>query len=130
MAHAEGQDRGYSGRADLEFLRKYFGNDIDIREYKSTEQHHLDLAAGGIDALFTQGTALAATLSRPEFADYTMAGPGFLGELLGHGIGAGVRKDDTVLRDMLNKAINEAVADDTNQRLSMQRLHTDVTPSN
>ncbi|TIP81950.1 MAG: transporter substrate-binding domain-containing protein, partial [Mesorhizobium sp.] len=41
----------------LEFLKKYFADTVEIREYKTTEQHDLDLAAGRIDALFAQQTA-------------------------------------------------------------------------
>ena len=80
--------------ANLEFLKKYFADTVDIREYKTTEQHDLDLAAGRIDALFAQQTALAATLSKPEFAEYKIAGPGFLGGVFGRGTGAGLRKED------------------------------------
>lgn len=110
------------------FVETYFSGVVEIRSYKTTEQHDLDLAAGRIDGLFAQRTALAATLSKPEYADYTIAGPGFVGGLFGRGTGAGVRKEDTELRDMLNKAIDEAIADGTIKTLSMKWLNTDVTP--
>ncbi|MER9891323.1 transporter substrate-binding domain-containing protein [Mesorhizobium sp. M0119] len=99
-----------------------------IMEYKTTEQHDLDLAAGRIDALFAQQTALAATLSKPEFSDYTLAGPGFVGGLFGLGSGAGIRKEDTKLKDMLNGAIDAATADGTIKTLSLKWLKSDVTP--
>lgn len=113
---------------NLDFLKKYFGDVVEIREYKTTEQHDLDLAAGRIDALFAQQTALAATLAKPEFSDYTLAGPGFVGGVFGRGTGAGLRKEDTALKAMLNKAIDEAIADGTIKKLSMKWVHTDVTP--
>lgn len=112
----------------LEFLKKYFSDTVEIREYKTTEQHDLDLAAGRIDALFAQQTALATTLAKPEFADYTIAGPGFVGGLFGLGTGAGLRKEDTKLKEMLNKAIDEAIADGTIKRISEKWVKTDVTP--
>ncbi|MBP2234354.1 octopine/nopaline transport system substrate-binding protein [Sinorhizobium kostiense] len=112
----------------LEFVKKYFGDTVEIREYKTTEQHDLDLAAGRIDALFAQQTALATTLAKPEFADYTIAGPGFVGGLFGLGTGAGLRKEDTKLKEMLNKAIDEAIADGTIKRISEKWVKTDVTP--
>jgi octopine/nopaline transport system substrate-binding protein len=112
----------------LEFVKKYFGDTVEIREYKTTEQHDLDLAAGRLDALFAQQTALAATLSKPEFADYTLAGPGFVGGMFGLGTGAGLRKEDTKLKEMLNKAIDEAIADGTIKRISEKWVKTDVTP--
>ncbi|MER8951328.1 transporter substrate-binding domain-containing protein [Mesorhizobium sp. M0833] len=114
--------------ANLEFVKKYFSDVAEIREYKTTEQHDLDLAAGRIDALFAQQTALAATLSKPEFSDYTLAGPGFVGGLFGLGSGAGIRKEDSKLKDMLNGAIDAATADGTIKTLSLKWLKSDVTP--
>jgi octopine/nopaline transport system substrate-binding protein len=112
------------------FVETYFGDVVEIRAYKTTEQHDLDLAAGRVDALFAQQTALAATLAKPEFADYTIAGPGFVGGVFGRGTGAGVRKEDTQLRDILNKAIEAAIADGTIKELSLKWVKTDVTPVN
>lgn len=117
-----------SGTTNLDFLKKYFADAVEIREYKTTEQHDLDLAAGRVDALFAQQTALAATLAKPEFADYTIAGPGFVGGIFGLGTGAGLRKEDKALKDMFNTAIDAAIADGTIKRLSEKWLHTDVTP--
>jgi octopine/nopaline transport system substrate-binding protein len=113
---------------NLDFVKKHFGDTVEIREYKTTEQHDLDLAAGRIDALFAQQTALAATLAKPEFADYTIAGPGFVGGVFGLGTGAGLRKEDTKLKDMLNAAIDSAIADGTIKRISEKWVGTDVTP--
>jgi octopine/nopaline transport system substrate-binding protein len=113
----------------LDFVKKYFGDTVEIREYKTTEQHDLDLVAGRIDAIFAQQTALAATLSKPEFADYTIAGPGFVGGLFGMGTGAGLRKEDTKLKEMLNAAIDGAIADGTIKRISEKWVKTDVTPA-
>jgi octopine/nopaline transport system substrate-binding protein len=113
---------------NLEFVKKYFGDTVEIREYKTNEQHDLDLAAGRIDALFAQQTALAATLTKPEFADYTIAGPSFVGGIFGLGTGAGLRKEDTKLKEMLNAAIEAATADGTIKRISEKWVGTDVTP--
>jgi octopine/nopaline transport system substrate-binding protein len=113
---------------NLDFVKKYFGDVVEIREYKTTEQHDLDLAAGRIDGLFAQQTALAATLAKPEYADVIIAGPGYVGGVFGRGTGAGVRKEDQALKAMLNMAIDAAIADGTIAKLSMQWLNTDVTP--
>jgi octopine/nopaline transport system substrate-binding protein len=114
--------------ANLQFLRKYFDGVVEIREYKTTEQHDLDLAAGRVDALFAQSTALAATLDKPEFASFTLAGPGFLKGVFGRGTGAGIRKKDTVPVGMFNEAIGAAIADGTIKKLSLKWLKADVTP--
>jgi len=111
-----------------QFLKKYFDGVIDIREYKTTQEHDLDLAAGRVDALFAQGTALAATLSKPELSAYTVAGPQFLGGVFGRGTGAGMRKLDTTLLAMFNDAIGAAIGDGTIKTLAMKWLKADVTP--
>jgi octopine/nopaline transport system substrate-binding protein len=113
---------------NLQFLKKYFDGVVEIREYKTTEQHDLDLAAGRVDALFAQSTALAATLDKPEFSSFTLAGPGFLKGVFGRGTGAGIRKKDTVLVGMFNEAIGAAIADGTIKKLSLKWLKADVTP--
>jgi octopine/nopaline transport system substrate-binding protein len=115
--------------ASLEFLKKYFADTVEIREYKTTEQHDLDLAAGRIDAIFAQQAALAATLSNPEFSGYTLAGPGFFGGEFGRGSGVGLRKDEGALKDKFDAAIDAAIADGTIKRLSLQWLKSDVTPA-
>jgi octopine/nopaline transport system substrate-binding protein len=111
-----------------QFLKKYFDGVVDIREYKTTQEHDLDLAAGRVDALFAQSTALASTLSKPEFASYTLAGPSFLGGVFGRGTGAGMRKSDTALLGMFNDAIAAAITDGTIKNLSLKWLKADVTP--
>jgi octopine/nopaline transport system substrate-binding protein len=111
-----------------QFLKKYFDGVIDIREYKTTQEHDLDLAAGRVDALFAQSTALAATLSKPEFSAYVVTGPQFLGGVFGRGTGAGMRKSDTTLLAMFNDAIGAAIADGTIKTLSVKWLKADVTP--
>lgn len=111
-----------------QFLKKYFDGVVDIREYKTTQEHDLDLSAGRIDALFAQSTALAATLSKPEFSAYTLAGPEFLGGVFGRGTGAGMRKTDTTLLAMFNEAIGAAIADGTIKTMTVKWLKADVTP--
>ncbi len=65
---------------------------------------------------------------RPEFAEYTAAGPGFVGGIFGFGTGAGLRKTDTKLKEMLNAAIDSAIADGTIKRISEKWVGVDVTP--
>ena len=112
----------------LDFVKQNFSDVATIREYKTTQEHDLDLAAGRVDAIFAQRTTLVATLSKPDFAAYTVAGPAFLKGVFGRGTGAGIRKKDTELVAMFNDAIGSAIADGTIKRLSLQWLKSDVTP--
>src|SRR5919107_544665 len=43
------------------FLEKYFKDVVTIREYKTTEQHDLDLAAGRLDAIYAAPASPQAT---------------------------------------------------------------------
>jgi octopine/nopaline transport system substrate-binding protein len=110
------------------FAERYFGKDVDVREYKTAEQHDLDLVAGRIDAVLADATALQGTLGKPEFKDYTIAGPNFSGGVLGKGVGTGIRKEDKNLKALFDTAINAAIADGTIKRLSEKWFKVDVTP--
>nr|WP_295883038.1 transporter substrate-binding domain-containing protein [uncultured Devosia sp.] len=117
-----------SATASLAFLQKYFADTIEIREYATTEQHDLDLAAGRIDAIFAQRTAEAATLAKPEYAGFKIAGAGFVGDVFGRGVAAGLRKEDTALKTAFDAAIGAAIADGTVKTLSEKWFGADVTP--
>ncbi len=112
----------------LDFVKQNFADVATIREYKTTQEHDLDLAAGRLDAIFAQRTTLAATLAKPEFSAYAVAGPGFVKGVFGRGTGAGIRKKDEALLAMFNDAIGAAIADGTIKKLSIQWLKSDVTP--
>jgi octopine/nopaline transport system substrate-binding protein len=110
------------------FADKYLKDVAEIREYKTTEQHDLDLAAGRIDAVLADATALSGTLRKPEFKDYALVGPSITGGLLGPGVGVGLRQGETDLKQMFNDAIAAAKADGTIKKLSEKWFKIDVTP--
>ncbi|MBB3457389.1 octopine/nopaline transport system substrate-binding protein [Rhizobium sp. BK313] len=110
--------------ANAAFLDTYFKGVVDPREYKTVEQHNLDLQAGRIDAVVAQKTSLTATLGKDDFKDYTIAGPTFKGGVFGQGIAAGLRKDDTVLKSMFDAAIDAAESDGTINKLAQKWIKT------
>ncbi|WP_112662726.1 transporter substrate-binding domain-containing protein [Microvirga flavescens] len=110
------------------FADKYFKGTADVREYKTTEQHDLDLAAGRIDAVLADSTAIIGTLEKPEFKDYVMVGPSITGGMLGNGVGVGVRKGDVELKKGFDEAIRAAVADGTITKLSKKWFKIDIAP--
>jgi octopine/nopaline transport system substrate-binding protein len=111
------------------FADKYLKDTVDIREYKTVEQHDLDLAAGRLDAVFAGATQIAGTLEKPDFkTGYAMVGPSLTGGVLGGGIGIGLRKDDPELKARFNEAIQAAIKDGTAKTLSMKWFKVDVTP--
>jgi octopine/nopaline transport system substrate-binding protein len=112
----------------LAFAEKYFKGLAEIREYKTTEQHDLDLAAGRIDAALSALAVFAATLETPIGKDMTIVGPAFSGGILGVGVAAGMRKEDTDLKEAFDAAISSAIADGTIKKLSEKWFKIDMTP--
>ena len=108
-----------------EFLK---GSVAEIREYKTTEQHDLDLAAGRIDVAFAAHSAFAATIASPTGKDMEIVGPALNGGLLGRGVAVGVRKEDTDIREAFDKAISAAKADGTVKTLTQKWFKIDMTP--
>jgi octopine/nopaline transport system substrate-binding protein len=110
------------------FADKYLKGTAEIREYKTTEQHDLDLAAGRIDAVFAGAAQIIGTLEKPDFKDYGVVGPSLTGGVLGAGIAAGLRKEDKELKKAFDEAIQAAIKDGTVKTLSMKWFKTDVAP--
>lgn len=110
------------------FADMYYKGVAEIREYKTTEAHDLDLAAGRIDAVLADSTAILGTLEKPEFKDYVLVGPAITGGLLGQGVGVGLRKEDTELKKAFDEAIDAAVKDGTVKKLSEKWFKIDISP--
>ena len=112
------------------FLNQYLKDTVEIREYKTTEQHDLDLAAGRLDGVFAGDTALRGTLEKPDFAKtYGLVGPRFKGGVFGRGVAVGLRKGEPELKAMFDAAITAAIADGTLKTLSEKWFKADITPA-
>ena len=101
---------------------------IELREYKTGEQHDLDLAAGRVDGIMASPVALDRTLEMIGADQVTFAGTEFTGGVLGGGQSVGLRKEDTELKAMFNDAINAAIADGTLSRLAIKWFGRDISP--
>lgn len=110
------------------FLEQFFKDVATIREYRTTEQHDLDLQNGRIDAIFAAHSALTATFKQQGFQEYMIAGAGVSGGVLGRGVAVGLRKADDDLRTMFDTAIAAALADGTVTRLSEKWFGLDMSP--
>jgi octopine/nopaline transport system substrate-binding protein len=110
------------------YADKYLKGTVDIREYKSTEAHDLDLAAGRVDVVLGDATSIIGTLEKPEFKDYVLVGPSITGGMLGLGVGVGLRKEDQELKKAFNEAIQGAIKDGTLRTLALKWFKVDITP--
>jgi octopine/nopaline transport system substrate-binding protein len=69
-----------------------------------------------------------STLSKPGGDQMKLAGPLFVGGPLGQGAAIGLRKSDTDLKALFNKAIAEAKADGSMKVLAIKWFKNDVVP--
>ena len=116
-----------SSAISARFMQETFGDDITIREYKSTEQHDLDLLAGRIDAVMASPAYLMTAASDPANTEMMMSGPRFQGGILGRGSSVGLRQEDDELRAMFDAALASVKADGTTKALSEKWFGFDVT---
>jgi polar amino acid transport system substrate-binding protein len=90
------------------YAKKHFGSTAaEIKIYQTQDEANSDLAAGRIDAVQADSIALDAFLATDQGKECcdmkgTVADDV---EVLGPGVGAGVRKEDTELKEKLNAAI-------------------------
>jgi octopine/nopaline transport system substrate-binding protein len=125
----KGKTVGVQGSTvNTQFVEKYLKGVVEVREYKTTEQHDLDLAAGRIDAIFAGHGALVSTKEKPEFQDMAIVGTGLRGDVLGRGVAVGLRKQDAELKAMFDNAISSAVKDGTVEKLSQKWFKISATP--
>ncbi len=110
------------------FMKQYLDGIVEVREYKTTEQHDLDLYAGRVDAVFASLAYLTSAQKKANNPDILITGPRFQGGLLGRGTGIAVRKDATALKTKLDAALEAAKADGTVKKLSEKFFGFDVTP--
>lgn len=113
---------------NAQFIQRYFADVVTLREYRTTEEHDLDLANGRLDAIFVAVSAMTATAEKPEFRGLGPVGPRVSGGILGRGVAVGIRKADNDLVAMFNTAIEAALADGTVRRLSEQWFKVDMSP--
>jgi len=109
-------------------VKHFLDGEVTIREYKTTEEHDLDLKAGRVDFVAASIAYLTAVQKKPGFEHVKIVGPHFQGGLLGPGIGIAFRKGDTELKAKFDEAIKTAIADGTVKSLSEKWFGFDITP--
>jgi polar amino acid transport system substrate-binding protein len=92
------------------YAEKYFGAaGATIKTYQTQDEDNQDLASGRIDYVQADGATLDAFLKTDQgkaCCELKAAVPDDP-EILGEGVGAGIRKEDTALKDRVNAALVE-----------------------
>jgi octopine/nopaline transport system substrate-binding protein len=103
--------------------------DITVQTYDKVDSMALDLTSGRIDAMLADKSATQSVVEAQN-GEVKILGPDFMRGVLGIGVGAGMRKEDTDLKAMFDKAIAEANADGTIGKLSTQWFGVDISIKN
>jgi lysine/arginine/ornithine transport system substrate-binding protein len=101
---------------------------VEVQSYPTQDQVFSDLAAGRLDASVQEATvATDGFLSKTPGRDFDFAGPPLRDDaLLGAGVGLGLRKGDTALRERVNAALDSLKADGTLGALSRKYFGRDI----
>jgi polar amino acid transport system substrate-binding protein len=89
------------------FIQKYFGSAAEVKLYDTLDNALADLAAGRLDYVSESATSLAPFLEAHKDFATKISWP--LDPIFGDGVGGGVRKEDTALKDELNAGIAAVV---------------------
>lgn len=84
------------------YAEKNLGGDNQILSYETADQSIADLSAGNVDVVLADGGYLKPIVSGSNGA-IAFAGPEVS---IGGGVGIGLRKEDTALKDKFDKAIS------------------------
>ncbi|AMN52491.1 amino acid ABC transporter [Roseibium algicola] len=111
-----------------DYAEKYFGEGAaEIKQYQTQDEANQDLAAGRLDAVQADAIALDAFLKSDAGACCELKGnvqddPA----ILGAGVGVGLRKGDTELKDKVNAAIKAIRENGTYETFSKNWFDFDI----
>jgi polar amino acid transport system substrate-binding protein len=108
------------------FIQKYFGSTATIKTYDTQDNCDADLAAGRVDLVMADSIALADFMKTDAGKDFEVKATAPKDPILGSGVGGGIRKDDSELRQKLNAAIAAVRADGTYDKIAKKYFDFDV----
>ena len=101
---------------------------VDVVTYQSQDLIYADLGNGRLDAAFQDAVAANdGFLKRPVGKSFHFSGPEVNDEqYFGVGAGIGFRKEDGALKDKVNKALADMLADGTYDKIAKQYFDFDI----
>jgi polar amino acid transport system substrate-binding protein len=87
------------------YLKHYYGSSAEIKLYDTLDDSTADLLAGRNDVVMGDILQLTLFLKTPQGQPYEIKGITPVDPILGRGAGAGVRKNDTALKERINTAL-------------------------
>ncbi|MEE8624323.1 MAG: ABC transporter substrate-binding protein [Acidiferrobacterales bacterium] len=110
------------------FISAEFGDSVTIKRYGTQDEAYLDAVAGRLDLLLADSVAMAdGFIKTDKGMEWELAGPGYTDpKYFGVGVGIAIRKQDTDLVKMFNKAIAGIRADGTYAKINAKYFAFDV----
>ena len=112
-----------------DYVEKYFApTAAEVKIYQTQDEANQDLAAGRIDAVQADSIALDAFLAANAGAGCCDLKGAVADDpaILGLGVGAGVRKEDTELLAKINAAIAKVIADGTYDKITANYFSSSI----
>nr|WP_246326939.1 transporter substrate-binding domain-containing protein [Burkholderia guangdongensis] len=116
---------------NAEFLKLAYGNSAKIQLYNTQDDCNADLVAGRIDAMYLDQLAVLAFLKTSDGSSFEMKGEGTAKRdpvTFGTGIGAGIRKNDTALKQQIDQALVQLHASGKYAQISKKYFPIDLWP--
>ncbi len=110
------------------FITAEFGDAVTIKRYGTQDEAYLDAVAGRVDLLLADSIAMdEGFLKTDKGKDWEFVGPDYSDpKYFGDGAGIAVRKGDTDLQALFNKAIDAIRANGTYQRINAKYFDFDI----
>lgn len=110
------------------YAKKHFKDAAEIKEYQTQDEANQDLAAGRVDAVQADAIALDAFLKSDQGKQCCDL-KGVVAEdieVMGPGIGVGLRKEDTALKEKINTAIKALRANGKYEEITKKYFDFDI----
>ena len=116
-----------SSTTHANFATQYMSGGSTVRLYQTVDDHNIDLAAGRCDAVLTDVASAIDFMATDQGSNAAFTGPTFSGGPWGDGVGGAIRKEDTDILEMWNKAIAEMSADGTTATITEKWFGRDIS---
>lgn len=111
------------------YVEKHLGSEATLKTYDTASNLLADLKAGRLDAAITTGATASDWVKADGGKSVKLVGqPVIDAEVFGPGIGVGLRKEDTALKQSFDEAIRAVVQDGTLARIGARYVDFSITP--
>jgi polar amino acid transport system substrate-binding protein len=108
------------------YVQKTFGDVAEVKTYDKQDNANADLVAGRVDLVMADAIALDDFLKSDAGKDFEQKALAPDDPIFGPGVGGGVRKEDTKLRDAISAAIKAIRENGTYKKINDKYFDFDV----